>query len=176
MLARWGAEHPPVLSAEVGWALVPDAKRRLGRVEALAEHQLAGLLETQTLLVLERTHSRHAFEVQVKRRRTHLHPLCKKLNPEWVRVVIFQPADCRRDPLGGSAGRCNLAQPTPLWTGENAVRDLAENERSQGHDVLRRSQERDEARDGVKQQGISRCHRDRPHGSPERRNGRAVCK
>ena len=36
VVARRGTEHPPVLPAELGRALVPDAKRSLGRVNSLA--------------------------------------------------------------------------------------------------------------------------------------------
>ena len=38
VLARRGSEHPPVLSAELGWALVAYAKRSLTRVQPFAHH------------------------------------------------------------------------------------------------------------------------------------------
>src|SRR5205823_8472716 len=42
-LARRGAERPPVLTAELGRALVADAERGLGGVEPLAQHEPPGL-------------------------------------------------------------------------------------------------------------------------------------
>src|SRR5438270_10749030 len=71
--ARRGAERPTVLPAELGRALVADAERGLGGVEPFAQHQPPCFLQTEPLLVLERTQRRHALEVEVERRRAHPH-------------------------------------------------------------------------------------------------------
>jgi hypothetical protein len=108
-----GAERPPVLPAELGRALVPDSNRCMGCVEPLAQHQPPGLVEAQSLLVLERTYRRDALEVEVKRRRAHSHMLRERIDPERVREVVIQPADRSRDALGRGTGRDDLAQPRP---------------------------------------------------------------
>ena len=77
VLAGWGPEESPVLSAELGWALVPDPECRLRRVEPIAEHQSPRLLEAEPLLVLKWTQPCHRLEVQVERRRTEPHVLGK---------------------------------------------------------------------------------------------------
>jgi hypothetical protein len=66
--ARRGAEHPVVLATELRRALVPDAERRLRRVQALPLHEPSCLVQPQPFLVLQRAQARHRLEVPVEPR------------------------------------------------------------------------------------------------------------
>ena len=111
--ARWGAEHPPVLAAELGRAFVPDPERRLRRVQPFAQHQPPRLLQAQPLLVLQRAQARHRLEVLVEPRQAHPRLPGERLDPERVREVVPQPPDRAGDSLGRCPGRGDLPQPRP---------------------------------------------------------------
>ena len=108
ILAGWSAKEPPVLSAELGWAFVPDPECCLRRVEAVAEHQSSRLLEAEALLVLKRAQPCYRLEVQVKRGWAEPHVLGKRLNTGRLRKVVFEPADGPRNPLSRCSGRDDL--------------------------------------------------------------------
>src|SRR3712207_2274124 len=68
---RRRAEEPLVLAAEVRGVVVAHAVAGARRVEALTEHQPAGLLQPQLLLELQRAHRGDLLEVVVEARGAH---------------------------------------------------------------------------------------------------------
>jgi hypothetical protein len=75
------AEHTSVLAAKLRGTFVPDLEGSHRSVKPIPEHQSPSFLESQSLLVLERTQTRHPFEVEVEGRWAHSNVLGQRLDP-----------------------------------------------------------------------------------------------
>ena len=66
-IPQWGCtKHPAVFAAKLGRALVTDMERCGRGVQPLCHHQSSGFLQSQMLLVLQRTERRHGPKVMMK--------------------------------------------------------------------------------------------------------------
>src|SRR4051794_25409144 len=119
------AEEPLELPAELRRALVPDRPRGRARVVPVVGHEPPGLVEPDSLEVLERRAGRHQLEVVVEGRKAHPGLLRHLLDAHWPGAVRV---DLPQDP--GDAGEVIVpagqgTERPALFTPEHAVDDLA---------------------------------------------------
>src|SRR6266487_830660 len=90
---RRDAEEAFVLPIEVGGVMVPHAIGGTCRVEVLAQHQTAGLLQPQPLLELQGAHRRDGLEVVVEPRDAHSQLSRDILDAKWLVEVLTESLD-----------------------------------------------------------------------------------
>jgi len=59
----------------------------------LVKHQPARLVQTQPLLILQRTHRRELAKVMMERGRAHLHPRRQVFHAQHCVVIEFEPVN-----------------------------------------------------------------------------------
>jgi hypothetical protein len=118
-----------VFAAEVGSVLVTDSVAGLRSVEVLVEHQPPGLLKPQLLLELQRTHRRHGLEVSVEPGDAHAELPRDVLDPQGLVEVLAQLLDRANHPVGVTAKGREVTHAAALRARQEAVRDLAHDER-----------------------------------------------
>ncbi|MDT4852624.1 hypothetical protein FQZ97_868630 [compost metagenome] len=123
--------------------------RGAGHVGAGYQHLAARLLQAQLLLVLQRAHRRHGLEVVVERRHAHVHRARHVFHAQRLRVVGAQRADGFRDALRVAVVQRDLAQPRALAVHQQAVHDLALDERRHDRNVFGRVEQPQQAQHGL---------------------------
>src|SRR5689334_17229123 len=134
-------EHPAVLSTKLRGAFVPDPEGCFSSLQTLAQHQPPGLLKAEPLLVLEWAQPRHPLEVEVEGRWAHPDVLRQPHDAQPLGEMVPEPPDGPCDPVRRCPGRRELPKPGPQRSGEQAVGDFAEDQRSECPDILRCGQE-----------------------------------
>src|SRR5215470_13578698 len=99
------------------------------RVQGLSKHQPARLLQSKLFLILQRAHGRDGLETMVERRRTHARFARYSLDPEWRRVIPFEPTDRTIDRHHPVIGHCDLSQAVSIFAGKQTVENLPLDER-----------------------------------------------
>src|SRR5215475_4690308 len=94
------------------------------RVHGLSQHQPSRLLQSNLFLILQRAHGRDGLETMVERRRTHARLARDSLDPEWRRVIPFEPTDRPVDRHHPLIGHCDLSQAIAIFAGKHTVENL----------------------------------------------------
>src|SRR3954447_21733082 len=167
VLGGGDAVEPLELSAELRRALVPDRPRGGTRVVSLVGHEPLGVVEPDSLEILERRTSRHQLEVVVEGREAHPGLLRQLLDAELTRVIgVDLPQDT------GDAGKMVVparqgTQGPALLALEHAIDDFADRLAAEDAAVTRLLEALQEPNDGP---GHLLVHR-RRGDSPRRRGG-----
>lgn len=101
------AEVAAVFSIELTDTLVSDLKGHCGSVETIDEHSSSGGLQSQLLLILQRTHMGQHTEMMMQRRDAHACDLGQIVHTYRFRVVVFNPGDRSRGAIARISQGCN---------------------------------------------------------------------
>src|SRR5215207_2290534 len=108
------AEEPLVLAGELRDVAVAHAVAGASGVEALAEHEAAGLLQPDPLLELQRAHRRDRPEMVVEARDAHPDLPGHVLDPKRSVEVLAEPLQRPADAVGVAAEGRGVAEPAAL--------------------------------------------------------------
>ncbi len=141
------------------------------RVEVFAQHQTAGLLESQPLLELQGTHRRDGLEVVVQTRDAHAQLLREALDAQWLVEVLAESLD-RSGDVGGIAPQDRkVTESGTLLSHQEPVENFPRDQRPEDPCFGRGIQEPDEPHEGVQQVPIQQADGDGPHLSMAWRRG-----
>src|ERR1700733_2437109 len=144
-------EQSPVLPAELGRAVVPDAVPDAGDVVRAVRQQQSRRLQPDVLLELDRAHRRHRLEVPVEGRDAQPRKLCHLLDPERPCVVFPDPLGRPGDVAQAAVGKTELADGVTLVPGHQPPEDLPLDQRGQRSSVTRPAEQAEEPHDSVEQ-------------------------
>lgn len=88
-----------VFAAELRGALIAYAEGGIGGLEGFGQHEAAGFLQADDLLVLERAHGGDALEVLVESRGAHIYGLSKLFNDKGLIVLLSDHLDGLSNPV-----------------------------------------------------------------------------
>jgi hypothetical protein len=107
---RRPTKEPPVLTIELGRALVPYLQRRAPRIQTLRQHEASSLAEPKPLLILEWTHSRHRTKVMMQSRDTHTSDVGQLPNTQRLSIILPEPRNRLSDAATLTPTRDDLTQ------------------------------------------------------------------
>src|SRR5690606_41931541 len=116
--ARRSTEETSILATELRCALVTHAMSGGRGIAAFEEHEPACLVQTDLLLVLQRRHRGHRFEVMMQRRDAHVQRFRERLDSQRLRETCLDQADRARDTLHLTARAAELLQAIPQLAGQ----------------------------------------------------------
>jgi hypothetical protein len=88
---RRRAEQAPVLATELRRAFVPHTPGGAARVQVFVQHQLPRFLQTQLLLVLQRTHAGEGAKVLPEGRWAHVSAIRQIIPLQRLREILLEP-------------------------------------------------------------------------------------
>lgn len=143
------AEQAAVFAIELAGGFITDFKGGGGGIAALVEHEGTGGLETKLLLVLDGAHGGEGAEVVVEGGDTHAGDLGELLDAERFVVIVAEPVDGFGGALALVALRGDGAEASAFRAVEDAVDDLALDERAEEGNVLWGVEQLEEPAEGI---------------------------
>src|SRR6188508_1361297 len=108
---RRRSKQAAVFAAEPRGTLIPHTHGGTSRVEVFVQHQLAGFLKPQLLLVLQRAHTRERAEMLTEGGRTHVRAIRQVVPLHRLDEVLLESLECTIAPsLAYAVARHDLAR------------------------------------------------------------------
>ena len=128
---RRRSKQAAVFAAEPRGTLIPHTHGGTSRVEVFVQHQLAGFLKPQLLLVLQRAHTRERAEMLTEGGRTHVRAIRQVVPFHRFDEVLLEPGDRLRNLLAGGPGGDEVSELRAVRAGQQADCDFLLNQRRQ---------------------------------------------
>src|SRR5580693_7597566 len=110
--------------------VIANLKGRLGRVQALGQHQPSGLLKTQSFLKLKGTHSRDRLEVGMESRNAHANLSRDLFHAQWLGEILTQFLAGSDYAMSVSSNRGEMAHAMTLLAEKQAIDNFPNNQRT----------------------------------------------
>ena len=143
--------------------VVTNAVGRARCVEALTEHQPAGLLKPQPLLELQGAHGGDGFEVVMEPRDAHPKLAGDAVNSKRLVKVFLEALNSLGDVGSIAAQSRNVAEPVTLFSHPEPVDDFPRDQRREEGSFARGVQKPDESHHSIQQACIQRAYVDGFH-------------